>query len=168
MVPGIARRLGVLAFVAAAAIGFAVASQPAIYVTWNTMEPDKCATIWLIRKHIDADAEIIFFKPDDPAPPGILFDTPDAEIRRTHNLSAFEAMAARYGLHGDRIEYIGRVIHDIEINTWQRKALKETRRIESVILSGTEGRTPSKAVDWCVSLFEGLTVPSAEGSRSGS
>lgn len=129
---------------------------PPTFVTWSSLEPDKCATIWLIRRFVSPQARILFFEPETQAPAGIPFDTPEAELRRYHNASTFETLARRYRIDDPRVDFVGRLMHDIEINTWARKALPETRQIEWELLDALPRVGASDAIDFCVRFFDGL------------
>ncbi|MBK8964326.1 MAG: chromate resistance protein [Candidatus Competibacteraceae bacterium] len=48
---------------------------------------------------------------------GIAFDTPDAPFRRTHNQSTFERLLDHYAFRNPTLLDLGRLLHDIEINT---------------------------------------------------
>jgi hypothetical protein len=128
------------------------------YVTWDQMEPDKCAALWLIQRHIAPGARFLFFPAGSDSPPGILFDTPEAEIRRTHHQSTFEVLMTMYGLVDPKVQYIGRLMHDIEINIWRRKALAETRQLESELRSQIQLLSSADAVAFCFNYFEQLSV----------
>jgi len=126
------------------------------YVTWPKLEPDKCASIWLIRRFIAPGARIVFIQPETEPKSGILFDTPDAAFRRSHNRSTYESLASHYKVQTPRLDYIGRIIHDIEINAWARKALPETVRIEQELNERLGGYQPDQAVAFCVAYFDVL------------
>ena len=68
----------------------AVQTQGEEYTTWENMEIDKCASAWLIKRFVDKDAVFRFVPKGELITRGIPFDTPEAQIRRYHNLSAFE------------------------------------------------------------------------------
>lgn len=134
-------------------------AQPTTYVTWDSFEPDRCAVVWLIERHIEPGARFQFFSPDAAPPPGVLLDTPDAPIRRTHNRSAFGNLALHHGVQDAKVRYIARLIHDIEINTWRRKALSETREIEARLVALTADGAPDAVVRACFDFFDELGVP---------
>ena len=170
MVPNIRRRLGTALSVMLLSAALCLWAQPARtadYVTWDTMEPDKCALIWLIRTHVDPDARFVFVPSDAELSPGIPFDVPDARVRRTQNQSAFEVLAQRDQLVGPRIDYIGRLMHDIEINTWGRKALRETQAVQAEILAVIDGLTAADAVVRCVGFFDQLLLPKSRPGEAG-
>ena len=39
-----------------------------------------------------------------------------------------------YKLNDPKLIYIGKIIHDIEINIWERKIMKETFRVQDTII----------------------------------
>jgi len=67
-----------------------------LYSTWDTMEVDKCASAWLIKRFVDKEAEFKFFPSGELITEGIPFDTPDSEFRRYHNMSTFESILKKY------------------------------------------------------------------------
>ena len=104
-----------------------------IFSTWEGFEVDKCASIWLINKFIDQNAEIKFYPKGKEIQEGILFDTPDAKFRRYFNMSTYESLIRHYKIKDPNLIYIGRIIHDIEINTWEKKVLKETCTVRDAV-----------------------------------
>ncbi len=131
------------------------------YVTRQQMEPDKCASIWLIRRHIAPEAPIRLVPADEPLPPGVLFDTPDAPIRRTHAQSTFEVLVDRHGIDDPKVRWLARVLHDIEINTWQRKALARTPQIEAGLWRLIESPSELGMIERCVQWLDALPMPEA-------
>ena len=99
------------------------------YVTWPSMEYDKCASAWLIKRFVDTDARFSFIPQGEFATDGIPFDTPDAEFRRYHNLSTFEYILNKFNL-GDNpaLLSIGKIMHLIEINSWYGKKTEELKK----------------------------------------
>ena len=100
------------------------------YVTRDDFEPDKCASIWLIKRFVDPQAVFIIHRPGAPLSHGILFDVPEAKIRRYHNRSTFEYILQTWKIDDPKLDYIGKLIHDIEINTWQEKAWPQTLKLQ--------------------------------------
>lgn len=137
-------------------LGLAEPPAEQSFVTWNTFEPDKCASIWLIKRFIAPEARILFFEPDQAPPPGILFDTPDARFRRIHNKSTYETLFDHYQPSDARLAYIGRLIHDMEVNVWARKALPETRRVEAELIEVLTDTPTDRAVEICLGYFDAL------------
>ena len=128
-------------------------------IKWEGFEVDKCASIWLIKRFIDRNAIIRFYPANEVIGEGILFDTPDAKLRRYYNRSTFETLLQYYKLKDSRLEYVGKIIHDIEINTWDRKALRETLMIQEKVNriirnSKDNGETIEKCSRFFNSLYE--------------
>ncbi len=107
--------------------------QPQVFSTWEGFEADKCASIWLITRFVAKEASIRFFPKGSPITEGIAFDTPDAKLRRYHNLCTFESILKEYRLENPKLVHIGRIIHDIEINLWGMKRMNESREVQEAI-----------------------------------
>ena len=122
----------------------AMGGSSAVFSTWTGFEVDKCASIWLIKTYINPDAEIRFYSKDDKAIEGILFDTPTAKFRRYFNMSTYESLMRHYKIQDTTLGYIGKIIHDIEINTWEKKVMPETIEVRDTvnkIIWETKGNT---------------------------
>ena len=104
-----------------------------VFSTWEDFEADKCASIWLIKRFIDRNAILKFFPKGEAIKEGIPFDTPEAKFRRYHNMSTFESLLRGYNLQDPKLIYVGRIIHDIEVNIWQRKVMVETYEVQEQI-----------------------------------
>ncbi len=104
-------------------------TEEIIFTTWDNFEVDKCASVWLIKRFIASSAQIIFYPRGELSTGGIPFDTPDAKFRRYQNKSTFETLLEYYKIEDKKAIYIGRIIHDIEINIWEKKAIPETSKV---------------------------------------
>ena len=104
-----------------------------VFSTWEGFEVDKCASIWLVKRFVDENAVIRFFPKGEAIKEGIPFDTPDAKFRRYHNLSTFESLLKHYDLKAPKLVYIGKIVHDIEVNIWERKVFDETRLVQEAV-----------------------------------
>ena len=76
---------------------------------------------------------IKFFPKGEPIKEGIPFDTPDARFRRYHNMSAFESLLQHYESKDPRLVYIGKIIHDIEVNIWEKKMFDKTPIVQDAV-----------------------------------
>jgi len=144
-----------------------------VYGTWVNMEVDKCASAWLLKRHVDTLAEFVFFPVGQIVSEAIPFDTPDAELRRTGKLSAFQNILRKYDLENPGLKRLGEIIDELEIRSWevayQRKsqaALQMDSLIRDVI-NISDGpdmcfRTCFEALD---SLYE--QILHAEGGSGG-
>ena len=104
-----------------------------VFSTWEGFEVDKCASIWLIKRFVDENAVIRFFPKGEAIKEGIPFDTPDAKFRRYHNMSTFESMLKHYKLKAPKLIYVGKIVHDIEVNIWERKVFNETHEVQDAV-----------------------------------
>ena len=84
--------------------------KPSLFSTWEGFEVDKCASIWLIKRHINKKAIIKFFPKGQIIEEGVPFDTPDAMFRRYHNMSTFESLLRHYKLKDPKLIYLGKII----------------------------------------------------------
>ena len=103
------------------------------YVTWETMEVDKCASAWLIKRFIDQDAVFKFIPKGEFVKDGIPFDTPDSKFRRYHNLSTFESILKAYKIQDPALIHIGKMTHDIEISYWAGRKIEGSQELEEEI-----------------------------------
>ena len=108
-------------------------TQGAVFCTWEVFETDKCASIWLIKRFIDKKATIRIVPKGDPTEGCIPFDTPDAKFRRYHNMSTFESLLSHYKLKDPKLVYMGKIIHDVEVNAWERKLYDETHKVQDAV-----------------------------------
>jgi len=75
------------------------------------MEFDKCASAWLLKRHVDTLATFIFYPVGSLVDQGIPFDTPDAQLKRNARQSTFELILQQNGLHDPTLDAIGRIVH---------------------------------------------------------
>jgi hypothetical protein len=130
-----------------------------VYSTWDVFEPDKCASIWLIKRHVDPGAVFRFYPRGEAIAEGIAFDTPDARFRRYHDRSTFETLLQHHNLDDPKARDLGRLMHDIEVNVWERKALGETREVEAALQRLLDDGTPERMVALCLDYFDRLSLP---------
>ena len=130
-------------------------SEPLVFSTWDIFEVDKCASIWLIKRFIDPKARIVLYPNGNAITDGIPFDTPDAKFRRYQNASTYETFMRHYKIQDDRLLYLGRIIHDIEVNTWGKKAIKETRNVQNEVNKIiTDSKTSTEVIEKSLLFFD--------------
>lgn len=118
-----------------------------VFSTWDVFETDKCASIWLIKRFIDPKAEIRFSPHGTSITEGISFDIPEAKFRRYATKSTYETLLEHYDLKDPRLKYIGRLIHDIEVNVWEKKVYNEsTKVLEAIRLIIVKNEGNNKAI----------------------
>jgi hypothetical protein len=138
-----------------------------LFSTWEGFEVDKCASIWLIKKFVDKDAVFRFFPKGETIHTGTPFDTPDAQLRRYHNRSTFESILLRYGLVDEKLVYVGRIVHDVEINIWQKKAMPETLSVQEMVNSIIKNSNSNEEViEKSSEYFDALYRKALPGSQS--
>lgn len=139
--------------------GPVLSSENTTYSTWDDFEVDRLASIWLLKRFIAPDAEIKIYPKGEMIKEGIEFDTPYAELGRRFNKSAFEVLIDHYNIRDDNLILMSKIIHDIEINVWQRKIFEESVRIDQelwhIIESGTSNDDIiNNAYDYFDKLYE--------------
>ena len=102
-----------------------------VYITWDSLEPDTWASIWLIKRHIDPNAEIVLRPTGAPTDSGIAFGVPDAIYTRTRGNSVYESL--RQGFHQDapELQGLGQIIQDIEISPWAENRSSYSKYVET-------------------------------------
>jgi len=146
-----------------------------VYSTWDTFEPDKCGSAWLIKRFVDQEATFKFYPKGELIASGIPFDTPEAELRRYHNLSTFEFILKKYKLDDPVLIEMGKIFHDIEINFWGKKIREESEGLQKMILKiEADYHDPNeiliKSFEYFDTLYKGLggspfNVPGSEVQR---
>ncbi len=140
-----------------------------IFSTWEGFEADKCASIWLIKRFIDEEAIFRFFPKGYPIKEGIAFDTPDAQFKRTYNMSTFESLMRYFRINDPKVEYISKIINDAEINIWEQKKFKETRMVleaigKIVAVSQTHEEVIVKSFNFFDDFYKRIKVATTKNS----
>ena len=53
--------------------------------------------------------------------------------------------------------YIGKIVHDIEVNVWEKKTLPETRAVQQAVIEIiTSSDTPDEITNRSMAYFDGL------------
>ncbi|MBW2492446.1 MAG: chromate resistance protein, partial [Deltaproteobacteria bacterium] len=82
---------------------------------------------------------------------------PDAKFRRYHNASTYETLLTHYKLGDKHLVYIGKIIHDIEVNVWEKKILPETRMVQQAVIEIiTSSDTSDVIISRSMAYFDGL------------
>jgi len=141
-----------------------VPAGPAVFSTWEGLETDKLASIWLIQRFISPGATIVFHPKGTPPANGVAFDTPYSTISRKFNQSTFESMLSYFRLEDPVLEKIGRLIHDIEINVWEKKKYRKTVEMQVFFIdlfsdSQENGHAVKRANAYFDRLYDDLAGP---------
>ncbi len=140
-----------------------VQAAPEMFSTWDGFEVDKLASIWLIKRFVSPGASIVIYPKGDIIKEGIEFDTPFSDISRKSNQSTFEVLLGYYQITDRKLINIGKLIHDIEINTWERKVFSRSAGIEIQfidIISENKGNDEviKRSVQFLNSLYNEIPV----------
>ena len=128
-----------------------------LYSTWDILELDTCASAWLIKRFIDSQAEFKFYLKGEIIEQGIAFDTPDAQFKRSHNMSCFESLLKEYKIDHKALIKIGNIIHDIEVNFWLGNISSQADELNQKILDIIEkSSTPEETFRKSFSVFDKL------------
>lgn len=134
----------VLTFLAAAlfsVIGLGIAAWASmrtaelpVYVTWHGIGPDKWASIWLIRRHVDPDAQIAFLPYDTSPHAGIAFDIPGSSYMRDSSLTTFEVMLAalvdQNTPQAKSLDKMAHMLNEMEVSRWTIQESSQTGLME--------------------------------------
>ena len=109
------------------------AATSQVYSTWDTMELDKIASFWLIKRFLDPAAAFRFYPQGTMEMEGVQVDTPTARYRRSHQAATFESLLKIHNLKDPALVYLGQVVRDVEINLWAAKKLPESQGVDLII-----------------------------------
>ena len=104
-----------------------------IWSTWQYVELDKAASAWLIKRFVDRGAQFKIFKTGALIREGRAFDTPDSELRRDRNGTTFDSILRKYKIHDPSLDYIAKIVWDIEVNVWDKKITPESRGLNAIV-----------------------------------
>jgi hypothetical protein len=88
-----------------------------VWVTRRSVQVDRIASAWLIRRFIDPDARFKFVAPQGyvPKPGEIRFDTFDGEFTHEGDRCTFEVLALRLGRDDPALAALAEIVHDIDL-----------------------------------------------------
>lgn len=140
MVQRAVKRIGAAFLIASA--GFATAAvmtvqappPVATFVTWEGIGPDKWASVWLIRRHLDPQAEIVFTEPGGLPESGTAFDIPGSAYMREGPTTTFETLLASdlagLELASPALDRMAAIINEMEVSRWNITASSDTGLVE--------------------------------------
>lgn len=105
------------------------------YATTRMLEPDRCATAWVITRYLHPNAVITFHDREDIPVDAILFDLPEADLKRDAMRATVEVLIEQSGLTDPFVLRLGCLVHDVEINYWATRREPGSRQFEAVIRS---------------------------------
>ena len=85
------------------------------WVTWENVGVDRMGCAWLIRKHIDSEAEFLFIPhggelPSEAEP----FDIPGVKLSHHEGHCSFHAVLKQYGLTDPILSRIARIVDEAD------------------------------------------------------
>lgn len=89
------------------------------YFTWDGLEPDKWGSVWLLKRHVDPEADLSIVPVGAHVKNAIAIDTPYADYKRSHGKATFENMTAAFNKDNNPVLVkIGRIINELEVTAW--------------------------------------------------
>ncbi len=103
------------------------------FSTWQGIEPDKWATLWLIKRHLSTDAYFLLTPPGETLPHDtVAFGVPGASLRRANHESMFRRLKQAMNLDSRALDGLDQIIHDVEVNIWDAPAHPHSTWFESM------------------------------------
>ena len=93
---------------------------------------DRMASAWLIRRFIDPRAEFRFAERPDPASDSVPFDMFGVEFSHQGDHCTFETLAQRFGLSSPAVEWLGQIVHDLDLKD-ERYAVPEAAAVGRLV-----------------------------------
>jgi hypothetical protein len=132
------------------------------WVTRRGIKVDRSACCWLIRRFIDASANIEFVNPDEYQHRAgeVRFDMFEGEITHEVDLCSFEVLARSCGLEQPRLRAIAEMVHDLDLKDG-KFGRPETAGV-AAMLAGIAARHESdqKRMEEAMVLFDALYAQS--------
>ena len=93
--------------------------QYASMATWQGSGPDKWASIWLVSRHIEPGLTVKILPEGTIDSRYTFFDVPEVPLNRDRDHSTYQKLQTEFSLNDMDVQFIGRIIHDIDIRLWQ-------------------------------------------------
>jgi hypothetical protein len=126
------------------------------WVTRPRPHVDRIACAWLIRRFIDAEAEILFAPPEDFPPDAVPFDALGAEFGHQGEDCTFETFIKRCGLRGHRLAALAEIVHAVDLK--DQKFHREEARGFDLVMRGLLATTKDdqEVLARGLTIFDGL------------
>ena len=131
------------------------------WVTRANLHVDRTACAWLIRRFIDPDAEFIFVTdPADLPPDATPFDIPGHPFSHHDGDSTFEVMVRHHKIDVAGVAWIGRIIHEADIED-ERYDAPEAPGLDAMIRGlGLVLRDDIRLIEASSAIYDGLLATS--------
>ncbi|RJP90975.1 MAG: hypothetical protein C4518_08205 [Desulfobacteraceae bacterium] len=83
------------------------------WITWENIGIDRMSSSWLIKKHVDPEAEFVFIKKgsDYKDVEGIPFDIPGAALSHKRGKCTFCTIIKEYGINDPVIDQMAEIVN---------------------------------------------------------
>jgi rhodanese-related sulfurtransferase len=88
------------------------------FATWESLELDNRAAIWLIERAIAPGTRVDIRSAGTPLQADTVFGIPESAYFRGGGLSTFEKLTDAYDVDNDTLRRIGGVVNAIEVSSW--------------------------------------------------
>ena len=126
---------------------------------WATRERihiDRAACAWLIRRHIDQNAEFVFAADPADIPAGATpFDIPGAELSHHAGDCSFETILRRYDLDDPVLWRIAAIVHEADLDD-QRYDAPEAPGLDVVLRGLSITRSDHEILRLSSPVFDGI------------
>jgi len=85
------------------------------YVTRKRPQVDRCASAWLLKRFVDAEAEFAFVEEGDPLGDAVPFDMSGVELGHHRGHCTFEAILTKYKLKDPALAELGRIVRSADL-----------------------------------------------------
>src|SRR5262245_16904315 len=85
------------------------------WVTRPRPHIDRIASAWLIKRFIDADAQVLFAPPTEFPQDAIPFDAPGVELSHQGEDCTFETLVKRASLRDRRLKRLSEIVHEADL-----------------------------------------------------
>jgi hypothetical protein len=87
-----------------------------MWVTWENIAVDRMACAWLIRRHIDPQAQFVFVPAGEKSlPPGAEpFDIPGVRLTHRRGHCSFHTFLSEYDLNDPILQHIARIVDEAD------------------------------------------------------
>ena len=137
------------------------AYQDKRWVTRPRPHVDRLACAWLIRRFINARAQIRYS--NAPEPGEVSFDLRGATFGHRGNLCTFETMVKAFGLDDPGLRAIAEIVHEIDLREG-RYARPEAPGVDAILKGWVTFTDPEREAHG-LALFDGLHAALSQGPR---
>jgi hypothetical protein len=86
-----------------------------LYVTRKRPQVDRCASAWLLKRFVDANAKFAFMEEGDPLGDAVPFDMSGVELGHHRGRCTFEAILAKHQLKNPALAELGAIIRSADL-----------------------------------------------------